>query len=172
MVVGKIIQQVHIMMGLPGSGKTTWAKEFAANRGSLIISRDDIRYILKHNYEYDNTSKHQDLVWDISQYMIQEALKKRYNIILDQLSLTSQQRIDTVRTLRNYTNKKLEIILVYCIEEELNVSRRMNSNMTWGDRQYYINLIKKLKEEIEKPDYIAEGFDGLILVPGYTEINI
>lgn len=166
-----IMQNVYVMMGLPGSGKTTWADEAAESTDSIIIGRDDIRYMLRHSYIHDASQKRQKFVWDVSNYMIQQSLQRDFDITLDQMSLTRKQRINTVKMIRGYAPKAI-ITLVYCAEENNNVERRMNSNMKWGNRQYYVDLIENLKGQIEKPNYIKEGFDKYIFVPGKTMLQV
>lgn len=161
------MQYVHVMMGLPGSGKTTWAKEKAKETGAMIISRDSIRHMLKHSHDYDSSSRGQEYVWDVSQFMIKTALQRKFDVILDQLSLTRKQRQGTLEFIREYAPLAL-VTLVHCIEDKLNVQRRMNSDMAWGDEEYYVNLIKKLKSEVEEPTY-DEGFDHVIHIPGEAE---
>lgn len=42
-----------IMCGVPGSGKSTWAKDFVTKNNAIIVSRDEIRYsILKEGEDY------------------------------------------------------------------------------------------------------------------------
>lgn len=161
------MQNVYEMMGLPGSGKTTWAKDKAKETGAVIISRDDIRYMLKHGYDYDSSERSQNYVLDVSRYMIKQALLLGFDIILDQLSLTKEQRRKTFELIREYAPKAC-VSLVWCSEDKLNVARRMNSDMAWGDRDYYERLIKKLKAETEEPTY-DEGFDHIMFIPGEAE---
>lgn len=158
------MQNVYIMMGLPGSGKTTWAKEKAKETGAVIIGRDDIRHMLKHSHDYDKSKRSQKYVWDVSQYMIGLALQRRFDVILDQLSLTKKQRQDTLKLVRDFASDAC-VTLVWCAEDKLNVDRRMDSDMAWGDREYYESLIKKLKDEVEEATY-DEGFDHVVFVPG------
>ena len=170
------MQKAYVMMGLPGSGKTTWAQEVSHRDGSVIVGRDSIRHIIRNGYEYDSSKESQKYVWDISQFMIKEAIHRGFNVILDQLSLTRKQRIETVKLLRKYSCENvfpdghIDIILVYCSESEKNVERRMKSDMRWGSKEYYEKLIEKMKFDMEEPDIDEEGFDGIIHVPGYSEM--
>jgi len=161
------MQKVYEMMGLPGSGKTTWAEKKAKETGAIIISRDDIRHMLRHSYDYDSSERSQNYVLNVSQHMIKQALIAGFDIILDQLSLTKEQRERTLRFIRYHT-AEVHITLVWCSEDKLNVDRRMNSEMAWGDRGYYEELISTLKSQIEEPTY-DENFDEIIRIPGEKE---
>lgn len=48
-----------ITMGLPASGKSTWARQEAARTGAVLVSRDDLRAML-HPGEWP----HGDLMWE------------------------------------------------------------------------------------------------------------
>ena len=42
-----------VLSGVPGSGKSTWAKEFIANENAVIVSRDAIRFsLVPENADY------------------------------------------------------------------------------------------------------------------------
>lgn len=69
------------LVGLPGSGKSFFANQFAETFGSSIISTDKIRWILfaHHTYSQDEES----IIAQISSYMLNELIKTRKTIILD-----------------------------------------------------------------------------------------
>ena len=147
-------QQIYVLMGLPGAGKTTWAKKkIIDNNNTLVIGRDGIRYMLSAGYSYNSSQKHQDFVYKASYYLIENGLLEGFNIIIDQLSLSKGQRFDTHRHIKEFCRVNeiyCDIHLVHLTEEEENVQRRLDSNMCWGDREYYENLIKKLKDSTEE----------------------
>ena len=146
-------QQVYVLMGLPGAGKTTWAKKkLDANNNTIVIGRDGIRYMLSAGYSYDSSQKHQDFVYKASYYLIENGLLEGFDIIIDQLSLGLCQRFDTYNHIKEFCRVNglwCDVHLIHLTEDEENVQRRLDSNMRWGDREYYENLIKKLKESTE-----------------------
>lgn len=81
------MQKIIFTKGLPGSGKSTWAKQFVKdNANYIIVNRDDIRKMLAGNiltfYErYD--SKIENLVRHIQYDSIHAALIHGYNVIVD-----------------------------------------------------------------------------------------
>jgi predicted kinase len=69
-----------VLVGIQGSGKSTFAKEFVSKNKSYIrTNRDDIRTMLAVPYNKSN----EHLVVDIQLQVIERAYKNGYNIILD-----------------------------------------------------------------------------------------
>ena len=81
-------------VGLPASGKSYWAKKLVAsdpNRWKRI-NRDDTRWML-HGDAHDYTNKkHEQIVTDVINVSIQEALKSNYDVILDNTHLRECDR--------------------------------------------------------------------------------
>jgi len=75
-------KEILILIGIPASGKSTFAKEFIIdNPDYLRINRDDIRYMIKNKplLEYDL----EKLVTDIEFSNATMFLENGYNIIWD-----------------------------------------------------------------------------------------
>jgi len=77
--------KLKILVGLPASGKSTWAKEQADfESDTIIVSRDSIRTMLKGEYKlFPFGSYMEDLVTDIERNSIYNALIRNYNVIVD-----------------------------------------------------------------------------------------
>lgn len=75
-----------ITIGLPRSGKSTWARK----QGIPIVNPDSIRLAI-HGKNFIQESE--DLVWCIAKYMVKALfLAGHDNIILDATNLTSKRR--------------------------------------------------------------------------------
>ena len=83
--MGKVI----ILKGIPGSGKSTWAKEQVLKHDNLIIvNRDKIREMLKGVYKnFPFGSDMEKLVTSIEDKSIYKALEMGYDIIIDATNL-------------------------------------------------------------------------------------
>lgn len=157
-------QIIYVLMGIPGSGKTTWARKMASkDNNTIIVSNDDIRFLLKHDYLYDGSEKQQILVRKISDSILKNAIEMGYNIIIDQMSLTKKSRMETVQRIRSI-KKDVIIYLIRFEGSDQNLERIKNREMKWGDENYYKNLLEKLKNETEEVSsdelYDKEFFDG------------
>jgi predicted kinase len=79
------MQRVVILQGLPGSGKTTWAKRFIAlHKDWCRINRDDIRSML---YGSDWSGIRESLVTSMRDAMYVQALLQGWNVIIDDTNL-------------------------------------------------------------------------------------
>lgn len=87
-----VTQQVTIMRGLPGSGKSTYAKALVdAGKGRVKrISRDDFRLMLD-NGTFENVDE--NLVTVLRDHAIVAALNAGYDIVIDETNVV-QKRID------------------------------------------------------------------------------
>jgi len=84
-------QTAYILVGLIGSGKTSWAKMVAGTDFSNIrVSGDDIRGMIKDRYTYD--VQLEPLVDEMKMSMIFEVLKNGKNVTIDDCHLTKKER--------------------------------------------------------------------------------
>lgn len=80
-----------ITRGLPGSGKSTWAKQFAQGHADFVrVCRDDLRSMLfgtnnKRRPEYDK--KLEEVVRSTRDHIIAGAMCNGYNIVVDECGL-------------------------------------------------------------------------------------
>jgi len=78
-----------LTIGVPGSGKSTWSKEFVKENPDYIrICPDEIREELTGNI---NDQSKNYLVWEIARKRVIENLKK-YNVILDATNVNTKSR--------------------------------------------------------------------------------
>ena len=99
---------IYVCQGLQGSGKTTWAKQWAEedSENRIRINRDDIRNMLGKYW----VPQREDFVTNIEDHCLIEAMKNGYDIVLDSMHLSSYQynSLDYLisyinTTLRNYS---------------------------------------------------------------------
>ena len=91
--------KVILCVGIPASGKSTWAKEEVKKdpNGTIRVNRDDLR-IMMSNYVY--SSENEKLVVATRNNIISAALKGGKNIIIDDTNL-NRRNFEDVCTLVN-----------------------------------------------------------------------
>lgn len=87
-----------MLMGISGSGKSTWAKDFVfkCDASYKLISSDDIR--LQLTGSVDDQTKNAE-VWEVVLNHVQSALKAKQNVILDATNTSTDKRRQFVRQL-------------------------------------------------------------------------
>ena len=87
--------EVIILQGIPGSGKTTWAREFIKDKPKnwVIVSRDSIRNSLGEYW----VEEREPLVTQIEKFEIVTALDNNFNVIVDATNLSK----NTLNTLKD-----------------------------------------------------------------------
>lgn len=77
------MQTIFITKGLPGSGKSTWAKEYVRlNPNTIRINRDDIRDMITPNFPHGNNNM-EKLVTEIEDAGVFSSIRMGYDVIID-----------------------------------------------------------------------------------------
>jgi len=78
--------KIKILIGVPASGKSTWAKDFVkANDNWTRVSRDDFREMLKNSGVVEN--KVENIINELVDATIEQSLLKKMNVIVDNTNL-------------------------------------------------------------------------------------
>ena len=78
-----------ILIGLPGSGKSTWISKYNKNNKYIVVSPDDIRRELTGDV---NDQQQNNKVWEIAKENTINSLKKGKSVILDATNTNIEYR--------------------------------------------------------------------------------
>ena len=98
-----------MLAGLPGSGKSTFAREIVSRQPFLVLESDRLRKILVARPQY--TAEEHSRVFRASHRLIDEFLEKGYPVILDATNLGQRNRRPVVAIARKH-NAPLAIAVV------------------------------------------------------------
>lgn len=113
------MKKIIITKGLPGSGKSTWAKKFVIENPNFVrINRDDIRHMLGPYW----IPQREKLVTDIERDSVESALGRGYSVIVDATNLRGEagwtqlaERNGAVIEIKDFTDVPVEV----CIKRDL-----------------------------------------------------
>lgn len=149
----KKIFNAVIMVGVPGSGKSTIANEYE-KLGYKVLSTDKIR---EEFYTVEDQT-HNDEVFKILHRRIKDCVESNENFVIDATNISVKNR----RGLLNSINKKgkdLYNIIAYVMTTPIKMCKERNSSR---DRVVPEDVIDRQVKRFEIPTY-EEGFDKIIL---------
>jgi len=147
------MSKLYLLCGIPGSGKSTWAKQ-KLDEGlfSEIYSSDEYR----ERYLNDiNDQEHNELIFKLLQADIINALAKDKDVCYDATNLSRRNRIRFLSKLSS-TVEKIVVVFNTSLEDAIN-----NNNNR--DRNVPTSVIRRFAFQAEYPK-IEEGYDKIITV--------
>lgn len=153
---------LYLMVGIPGSGKSWYAKGFLANHENTVyISRDSIRFkFLEENDEYFSR---ENAVFNSFVSLIKEHLYSNENVIADATHLNRRSRM---KVLDNLDLSKIKICMVY-MDVPLDICLERNSKRE-GHAKVPPVIIKNMYKNLTYPDKKErEYYDTIITICNY-----
>ncbi|MBP3389665.1 MAG: ATP-binding protein [Clostridia bacterium] len=135
---------LHLMVGLPGSGKTTFAKKLAKQENAVLFSPDDWQFKLFGNdinqpTHDENHTKIEELMWDVAK----DILKTGTDVILDFGCWAKEER-DAFRKKAHNVGAGFKIHFMNTPVEEIWARLEKRNNMAGQNGVFYVK-----KEELE-----------------------
>lgn len=168
------MNEVIVLVGLPGSGKTTWATNYVKeNQSTLIVNLDCIREMLFGKYDYRDF--HEPLVYKIAINAIDGILKSGCNVIIDDsmLTLTRKSRAIIVNYIRSrdYANKysKHTITAIEFIYSTFCEESRLRNHRGLGPLRW-ANTIDTMRQRFESV-YPSEDFNKIVQIEFFNHIT-
>lgn len=147
---------IYLVIGFPGSGKSTWSREKAkSNKSTLIINRDSIRTMIKGTYTYDEELE--PLVVKMSVSCLNDICDGR-DVIIDETNLTKERRKEWLSHCSKFDRK----VFVWFPETVKNLDRRMNESRGVSRERWQV-IIDDMKKIFEIPA-LDEGVNDVIIV--------
>lgn len=148
---------MYIMIGVIGSGKSTWATAMAERDTNIsIVSRDSIREMLNGTYHFIPDLER--LVEYINRDAMFRVLMSGRSLIVDECNVTKKNRAELV----NWARQRfygIKIVGVYCPSRNGNVDRRMESPRGYS-RDLWQSVFDRMISQFEPPT--VDEFDELI----------
>lgn len=154
-----------IMVGFPGSGKSTWAQEQAEKHGCLIVSRDALRYMVTGGtYKYDSATE--PAIKNIAMDAVAELLASGHDVIVDETNITRLGRDEWLRVIEDLPENistRIATRFVWCVQNSQKklLSRRM-SDPRGMSADLWRGVIRKMDDAFEPPTFV-EGVEIYVI---------
>lgn len=139
------------MVGIPGSGKSVLAKEYAKRYNAVIVSTDKIREELFGDEAIQNNHKK---VFEIAYERIKEALYYHKSVIFDATNISRKNRIKLLKFIEPF-NRGFKVALV--LKTPLEEAKRRNQ-----DRERVVpeEVLERMSKNFCEPTE-EEGWDEI-----------
>jgi len=147
----------YILIGVPGSGKSTWVDKYEFNTDVVHISSDYYidEYADLHSTTY--TLVFNDYAPTATKLMFDEALeaiRSGMNIVWDQTNTTISSRRKKLAMLKDYQ----KIAVLFKTPKPEILKKRLDSRSHW--KEIPDSVIKDMIEKFQEPSK-TEGFDDI-----------
>ena len=146
---------LNVMIGIPGSGKSNYAKKCLINDNTEYLSSDDIRIEL---YGFEDQT-HNDVVFETMKKRTLNVLRNGKDVIYDATNLSKKRRSGIISEARKLSAQ----INAYLCCTPINII--LERNITRVERQLPWEKLVQMIQSIEPPMYY-EGFDNIYLIDG------
>ena len=150
-------KELVVLIGLPGSGKSTYIKKHYKNH--IVVSNDIIvdKYAEQHDIDYNAAFKTLGLskIIQSGKQDFTKAIKSNKSIVLDNTNLTKKIRKEYLDQAKGY--RKIAVIFKVS-DKTLQKRLKQRKGKTIPD-----DVLKKMQAEYEPPTK-SEGYDEIIKV--------
>ena len=152
----------YILVGLPGSGKSTWVRSIIQDNQFVIVSSDDEieRHAKDNGQTYSQVfDSYVKTATSLMNAKFKDAVANNQSIIWDQTNMTSKKRKGILQQIpKNYR----KIAVVFQIDEQ-ELERRLTKREQDEGKAIPKHIIYSMAKSFEMPT-TAEGFDQIIKV--------
>lgn len=157
--------KVFLTKGLPGSGKSTWAKKLIAENPNRYkrINKDDLRAMLDDSRHSHDSEK---FILQVRDAMILMAIENGKHVIVDDTNLAPKHEV----RIRELVKDKAEVIikdftdipLEICIERDLKRSASVGERVIRGMHKQFLRKVETYAENADLPKAIIVDIDGTL----------
>lgn len=148
---------LYITVGLPGSGKSTYAKEFIKGKEIEYLSSDSLRAVYGKD---ENDQSVTSIVFGHIKRKVDEFLKDGKNVLVDATSVNRKERSDYINTAKKYGAKVVAIVFKMDRQGLIDRNKKRGEQ---GGRVVPTNIIDRMISKYEDPSF-NEGIDVMIYV--------
>lgn len=150
---------IHMLVGIPGSGKSHYAKACCKQERAILVATDAIRERLLGS---DARQKHTYRVFDAAFAEIEQAIQAGRNVVFDATNIARDRRIQFINRFKGTPVECHICVAPYEIARARVAARK---------RRIEDRVLEKYHKNLEFP-VLAEGFERLHIVSAPFEVGI
>lgn len=156
--------KIFILAGVPGCGKTTWAKQVLENPGSVWVSSDHIRQnLFGDEYNHDNNP----VVFSHWYKAIDDALLGGWDVIADATNLDAKAR-DKLRAIGEIHGVDVHLILFTNVDQAVrrNAARTGSANgekcVPQDAMEWMLEKYERTRHDLPQEPYTSVTYIGSV----------
>jgi len=152
------VTTLYVLCGLPGAGKSTWARENAGRLQAVVVCSDDVR----RDFEADGRDPRDgDSVFAEVERRARGLLRADRSVVLDATHIQRRYRTYIQDVVSGIDVQRVAVWFVVSLEVCLQRNAGRNSP-SFGDRRMPDEFVHALAEAFEPP--AGDEFDDIITV--------
>lgn len=161
------MKELFIYRGLPGSGKTTRAKELQKVTGARIVGRDHLRELLYGLANYKPSNSKEQEVTRLQEKMIRDGLRADQMVIVDDMNLKAKymRRLMEIATQEGAEYSIIDLTdtpVETCVERDLARDRQVRPEQI---RDLHKRFIQGKPYPLPLPETAEKPSEGLVYEP-------
>jgi predicted kinase len=149
---------LRVLVGLPASGKSTFAKQLKEDEGYRVYSSDEYR-------EHLGIDTPNNIVFDTITKDLKQGLSDGYNCIFDALNLGRKKRSATIKVLKDSMKRQGKDLKVYCDLFVVPVSTCIERNKARAEKHGVTDEVIIKKQAGFQCPWYTDGFNEIFVHP-------
>lgn len=150
------MSEIIMLVGLPASGKSSFADNFIKSHNYILHSSDGLREEL---YGDSNTQGDNFTLFSELHKRIKNDLNNNKNVIYDATNINYKKRMLFLKEIKNINCNKKCVVVALPIDECIKRNNSRNRNVPK-------DVIYRMRENFNFPAYF-EGWDNITVIPNY-----
>lgn len=160
----------YVLIGLPGSGKSTWAAKHLPEAAVACADTTLMRLAREQGVRYDEVLHQRSFAQALSEFQrtVAEAIILRKDVVLDQINHTRAARARKLDAIPPWY-QRVAVYFPVTVEEAFERTQKREAAEGPGGRRVPASVILSIAEQLQAPE--PSEFDAILVVPAKPAIQ-